>query len=68
MLDISLFSHFYNVWYLSNGKIKIKMNMLHMLHVEWCVVGLINTLMKAIAKGACDYWIMPLDENQIKNM
>jgi ActR/RegA family two-component response regulator len=42
--------------------------MLHMLHVEWCVVGSINTLMKAIAKGACDYWIMPLDENQIKNM
>ncbi|KAL5052488.1 hypothetical protein RYX36_033170 [Vicia faba] len=36
--------------------------------IMMCVDGSTNAVMKSIVKGACDYWIKPLNENQIKNM
>ncbi|CAL5215241.1 unnamed protein product [Lathyrus oleraceus] len=36
--------------------------------IMMCVDGSTNAVMKSIINGACDYWIKPLNENQIKNM
>jgi hypothetical protein len=33
-----------------------------------CDDGSTSAVMKAVANGACEYWIKPLIENQIKNM
>ncbi|CAK8579644.1 unnamed protein product [Lathyrus sativus] len=36
--------------------------------IMMCIDGSTSAVMKSIVNGACDYWIKPLNENQIKNM
>ncbi|XP_058734323.1 two-component response regulator ARR14-like [Vicia villosa] len=36
--------------------------------IMMCADGSTNAVMKSVVNGACDYWIKPLNENQIKNM